>query len=540
MTDRAPLHRRAFLRLAAGAGLVLGATALAACEAARPPASPPGSPRPSEPGGSPSDSPPAQATPAASTSVPGPVGTPSPAVVAENRREGSRGWDVGIGLPSSIEGYAVPASVEQGERVALHVTSPSAYDVDWYRIGWYGGAGARLVRRDAAVPASPDRTLRVDAATGLVEAAWPEGPATVVPGSWPSGVYVAVLRPRDGSAPHGVPFVVRAPLRSMAPALFLSAHATWQAYNAWGGKSLYSYNSRGRKTPTGTTAAAVVGFDRPYDMDGGLGHLRRWEAQFVRWMERTGREVDYATDVDLQSRPELLAGRRLAVFAGHPEYWSRPMRGVAEAAVASGMNAAFFTGNEMYWQVRIGPSPLGADRRITCYKSALRDPVTLDQPELATCRWREAPVIAPEATFLGVMYGHVVTRPADWVVSGSGHWLYEGTGLRDGDALRALVGQEYDAYFPDLAPEGTVVVARSPVRFRGRDPDGEGNVTSPPVHSAAVRDPAGGRGGVFTAGTFQWSWALDAYGLHAFNGRRTPLDARVARMTANVFDRFSV
>jgi hypothetical protein len=325
----------------------------------------------------------------------------------------------------------------------------------------------------------------------------------------------------------------------MAPALFLSAHATWQAYNAWGGKSLYSYNSRGARTPTGTTAAAVVSFDRPYDVDGGLGHLRRWEAQFVRWLERTGRAVDYATDVDLEVRPEVLAGRRLVVLAGHPEYWSRPMRGAMEAAVAAGTNAAFFTGNEMYWQVRMDASPLGAGRRVTCYKSALRDPITPSRPELATCRWREAPVLAPEATFLGVMYGHVVTRPADWIVAGSRHWLYEGTSLRDGDALEALVGQEYDAWFPELAPEGTQVVARSPVRFRGRDPDGEGNVVSPPVHSAAVRDPAGGRGGVFAAGTFQWSWALDAYGLRSFNGRRTPLDSRVARMTANVLDRFS-
>jgi hypothetical protein len=535
MTERAPLPRRAFLQLAAG--VAIGAAALAACEATRPPAPPPRSPRPTTPGNAPTASPPATQTPSSST--PGPPGTPSPSVAAENRRSGSPGWDVGIGRPSSVEGFAIPASVEPGERIALHVSSPVAYDVDWYRLGWYGGAGARRVHRDAAVPASPDRALRVDASTGLVEAAWPEGPSTVVTDAWPSGIYVAVLRPRDGTAPSGVPFVVRAPLRSMAPAVFLSAQATWQAYNAWGGRSLYSYNSRGAATPTGTAASAVVGLDRPFDMDGGLGHLRKWEAQFVRWMERTGRAVDYAADIDLQARPELLAGRRLAVFAGHPEYWSRPMRGVVEAAVASGMNAAFFTGNEMYWQVRIDPSPLGADRRITCYKSATRDPVALSRPELATCRWREAPVLAPEATFLGVMYGHVVARPADWIVAQAGHWLYDGTGLRDGDALRALVGQEYDAHFPDLAPEGTVVVASSPVRFRGRDPDGAGNVTSPPVHSAAVRDPARGRGGVFAAGTFQWSWALDAYGQHAFNGRRTPLDERVARITANVFDRFS-
>ena len=537
MTPRAPLPRRAFLRLAAGAGVAIGAAALAACEATRAPVPPPRSPRPTTPGIAPTAEPATTQAPSAST--PGPLGTPSPSVAAENLRDGSPGWDAGIGRPSSIEGFAVPASVEPGERIALHVSSPVAYDVDWYRLGWYGGAGARRVHRDTAVPASPERALRADASTGLVEATWPEGPSTVVTDAWPSGVYVAVLRPRDGTAPCGVPFVVRAPLRSMAPAVFLSAQATWQAYNAWGGRSLYSYNSRGATTPTGTPASAVVGLDRPFDMDGGLGHLRKWEAQFVRWMERTGRAVDYATDVDLQTRPELLAGRRVAVFAGHPEYWSRPMRGVVEAAVASGMNAAFFTGNEMYWQVRIDPSPLGADRRITCYKSATRDPVALSRPDLATCRWREAPVLAPEATFLGVMYGHVVARPADWIVAEAGHWLYEGTGLRDGDALRALVGQEYDAYFPDLAPEGTVVVASSPVRFRGRDPDGAGNVTSPPVHSAAVRDPARGRGGVFAAGTFQWSWALDAYGQQAFNGRRTPLDARVARMTANVLDRFS-
>ena len=539
MTDRAPLPRRAFLRLAAGAGLALGGVALAGCEVARPTATPhpPGSPvasgRPSPVGA------PAPAAPSVAATVPGPIATFRPVTVTENRREGHRGWDVGIGLPSSAEGYLVPASVEPGERLALHATAPVAFDVDWYRLGWYGGAGARRVHRSAGLPATPRGSVRTDATTGLVEAEWSEATAVDVPGSWPSGMYVAVLRPRDGSAPRAAPFVVRASLRTMAPGVFLSAQTTWQAYNAWGGRSLYSYNSTGVPTPTGTAAAATVGFDRPYDWDGGLGFLRKWEVQFIRWLERTGRDVDYASDVDLQTRPEILAGRRLAVQAGHAEYWSRPMRGAMEAAVAAGMNAAFFSANEIYWQVRLDSSPTGGDRRITCYKSAERDPLTAAHPDLATCRWREAPVLQPEATFLGVMYGHVVRSPADWIVAQSGHWLYEGTGLRDGDALRSLVGQEYDAYFPELAPPGTVVVARSPVRSIGRDPDGQGNVTSPPIHAAAIRDPAGGRGGVFAAGTFQWSWALDAYGQHTYGGRRTPLEPRVERMTANVLDRFS-
>ena len=457
----------------------------------------------------------------------------------ENRRQGHQEWALGLGLAASIEGFAVPASAEPGEKVALHVYAPVRYDVDWYRIGWYDGAGARRVHRDADQPAQRERARRVDAATGLVEADWPAGPTITIPDAWRSGMYVAVLRPIDGTAPRAVPFIVRSSLRAPAPTLFMSALSTWQAYNGWGGKSLYTYNSIGDVTPTGTRAAVTVGFDRPYDWDGGLGYLRKWEAAFIRWMERSGREVDYAADVDLGTRPEILAGRLLGVSAGHAEYWSRPMRDALESAVASGMNAAFFSANELYWQVRNEPSPNGADRRITCYKSAKRDPFRATRPDLTTCRWREVPVSRPEARFLGVMYGHVVSKPADWVVTGSRHWLYKGTGLRDGDRIAALVGQEYDAHFPGLAPAGTVVVARSPVLARGKDPDADGNVESPSMHSAAIRDPDGKAGGVFAAGTFQWSWALDAYGQHAYNGRTTPLDARVRRMTANIFDRWS-
>lgn len=547
MADPSTLPRRAFLRLAAGASLAVGAAALAACDTTKPspatvspasatPAATPSGSRPAETS-SPEPSPPAE-SPTPTASIPGPTPTPGPSVADENRREGSPGWDRGLGYPSSVAAYAAPSSVEAGDRIELHVTSPVPFDVEWYRLGWYRGAGARLVHRDMGVPAAPEGSVLVHRSTGLAEAGWAPAVAATVPDTWRSGLYVAVVRPTDGTAPSGVPFVVRAPLRSAAPVLFVSAQATWQAYNAWGGKGLYSYNSTGETTPTGTTAAATVSFDRPYDADGGLGYLRKWEAQFIRWMERTGRNVDYALDTDLETRPEILAPRRFAVLAGHAEYWSRPMRGAMERAVASGMNAAFFSANEVYWQVRLGASPLGPDRRITCYKSARRDPMTVTQPRLATCRWREAPVLEPEARFLGVMYGHVVQRPADWVVANSDHWIYAGTGLRDGDTLTSLVGQEYDAYFPDLAPAGTILVANSPVPFVGRDPDAFGDVKSPAVQSAAVRDPAGGAGGLVAAGTFQWSWALDAYGQHAYNGRRTPLDARVERMTANVFDRF--
>ena len=141
------------------------------------------------------------------------------------------------------------------------------------------------------------------------------------------------------------------------------------------------------------------------------------------------------------------------------------------------------------------------------------------------------------------MYGHVVLTPADFVCSAPDHWIYEGTGLRAGDAITNLVGQEYDRFWPDpaLSPPGTQVLAISPVNPNlGHDVGvyGAGTPDDPqlPVHNATIYTAASGAT-VFSAGTMQWSWALDDWGSPEFEGIRTPLDPRVARITANILDR---
>jgi hypothetical protein len=186
--------------------------------------------------------------------------------------------------------------------------------------------------------------------------------------------------------------------------------------------------------------------------------------------------------------------------------------------------------NELYQQVRFEDSGLGATRRITCYKDAALDPASRSNPSLASVPWRAEPLNQPEAGVVGQMYAHVVARPADWRVANARHWLYQGTGLRDGDAIPNLVGQEYDTYFPELAPAGTIVLARSPVTADCVDP------RTPSVHTATMYvAPSGAT--VFAAGTFQWSWALDGFGRRTWAGIRTPLDRRVGIMTANLLDR---
>lgn len=550
------LTRRQFLLRAARAGTAaVAASALASCAAAgRRPFRPPTSSA-------------AQATlppPAgpASAAAPAPDPWEPPPVLArradypiarEARLAGTDAWFAGAYGDAAAQGYLSRASVGPGEGVTLQIASGApSVDVDWYRLGWYGGTGGRLVRHDSGIRPGPLLRPAPDPATGLVEAGW--GPSLELqPGpDWTSGMYVAVLRAQQGDAGY-VPFVVRpraatapsgaadqaqaaspaegpAPADAPAPVLFVHAATTWQAYNGWGGKSLYNYNSSGITMPVGTTRAVTVSFDRPYLLQQGAGLLFFWELQFVRWQERHRRDVEYIADVDLVLHPELLTGRRMLVFAGHHEYWSRGMREAVEAAIAGGTSVLFLSANEMYQQVRFEDSNLGTTRRVTCYKSAAADPLASSDPRLVSVPWRAAPLREPEATVVGQMYAHVVETPADWRVERADHWLYQGTGLHDGDRLTNLVGQEYDTFFPQYAPPGTVLLARSPVQPNCVDP------TTPALHTATMyRAPSGAT--VFAAGTYQWSWAMDAFGERSYAGVRTPLDRRVSIMAANLFNR---
>jgi hypothetical protein len=215
-------------------------------------------------------------------------------------------------------GFLNKQSAAAGESVALHVSCVTRYDVSWYRLGWYRGAGGRLVRVDRDLASSPGTPPIVVAETGLVEAPWPPAVEFDIPADWVSGMYVAVLHPVSGGTGY-VPFIVRGGSGTPAPVLFVNAAATWQAYNPWGGANLYDASMADSPLVSNGRRAVQVSFDRPYGLDAGAGFLRRWELQFVRWQEREGRDVDYAADIDLELHPDVVAGRRLIVFPGHHE-----------------------------------------------------------------------------------------------------------------------------------------------------------------------------------------------------------------------------
>ena len=472
---------------------------------------------------------------------------PRPNVIArENRLPGDARWDPGPAPgPPAAEGFLSAASAAPGDALDLHLTSPVDVDVDWYRLGWYDGLGGRLVRSDRRVPAAPAGPPAIDRTTGRIEATGGRILSIRVDPSWPSGAYVAVLRPIDGSPPGAAPFtVLPAPSAPRASVLFVQAATTSQAYNLWGGADLYGgpegivltgeHGQRVRR-------AVEVSFDRPFLLRRGLGLMPRWELNFIRWQEREERDADYCADVDLELRPDLVRGRRLILFVGHHEYWSRPMRATLEAAIASGTSVAFLSADELAWQVRFEASPVGVARRVVLLEVAVSGPDHGDPAGAHDLSLARAPVDDPEATLIGQMYGHVVARVADWVVASSGHWLYAGTGLRDGDRITNLRRPGVRHVLPVAGParhRRSSPGARScrsstPKRPRRCPASSRSTIGCTPRRSTRAESGAT----VFAAGTFQWSWALDPIGDRSWLGAVTPLDPRVERMTRNLLDR---
>src|SRR5207237_5893977 len=124
-----------------------------------------------------------------------------------------------------------------------------------------------------------------------------------------------------------------------------------------------------------------------------------------------------------------------------------------------------------------------------------------------TGRWRDRPTSRPEDRLVGVMYA-ADPVDADIVVSNAAHWVFAGTGLRNGDRLAGLLGYEVDAVSDD--PPATIErLAHSPFLEAGRTRYGDATIYTAP--SGAL---------VFATGSMQWNWGLDGYNAPAWHPLR--------------------
>ena len=272
----------------------------------------------------------------------------------------------------AISGYADQISLNKGGIVTLFVsTSLPTYSVDLYRMGWYGGAGAHLINSYPGLTGQNQPVPAPDPTTGMVDCNWQQSLQIQTGSSWVSGVYLAKLTASDGSVGY-VPFVVRDD-SSNADILYQVPVTTWEAYNGYGGKSLYDYNSPGGR-------ASKVSFNRPFDGTG-ADPFFNGDLNMIEFLEEQGYNVTYATSVDTQANPSLMTNHKVFLSNFHDEYWSMQMRNNITTWRDQGKNLAFFDSNNVYWQIRFEASAAGvANRTIVCYKYASLDPLSATQP----------------------------------------------------------------------------------------------------------------------------------------------------------------
>ena len=454
-------------------------------------------------------------------------------IVVENQNSGSTNWnlgDSGSDAVGQIKGYASAASINKGESITFFVSVNPAqtFTIDVYRLGWYGGAGGRLMQHVDALQGTQQATCPTDPTLGTIVCTWDPSFTLAVPGTWTSGVFVAVLT-NAASFQNYIVFVVRDDSRT-ADLLYQLGVNTLQAYNNWPndnntGKSLYNYNSFGATTITGTTRAAKVSFDRPYrdDGSGGLFYWQLWDLYLIQWLEKNGYDVAYSTDLDTHLNGSRLLSFKGFISAGHDEYWSKPMYDNVQAARDNGVNLAFFGANALYWQVRYEPSAAGVPNRIlVCYKDPSIDPV---QDSTTTVQWRDPVLNRPEQALMGVQFSDENgSQNFPYVVTNSSSWVYGNTDFTDGSSVPGIVGYEWDRFDSNYPPPPAVAGSWTLLGNSATVTDAGSADSS---NSSIYQAQSGAW--VFATGTMSWSSGLSASGL---------ADPRIQQATTNVLNRF--
>jgi hypothetical protein len=494
-------------------------------------------------------------------------------VACENQSPGDppSDWQVnGVG-DSTIQGYATQMSVNVGQTVSFKINTPStAYHIDILRLGYYQGDGARKIAA-GLTPSVPlpqtQPSCLTDSSTGLIDCGnWGVSATWTVPADAVSGIYVAHLVRDDGADPGGesqIVFVVRNDA-SHSNMLVSTSDATWEAYNNYGGNSLYTCTvACPPGNPLTYKAAYAVSYNRPFDggvnIDGGASYLYYVEYQMVRFMEQNGYDVSYTSSSDVDRAGSALLNHKIFVASGHDEYWSAGQRANVVAARDAGVNLAFFTGNAIFWKTRWAASEEGSNssyRTLITYKEThFNSPIDPKDPPTWTGTWRD-PRFSPPAD--GGNPPNALTGQLFDVNSGTSDitvpsqysqlriWrntavaqLTPGQSLTLGPGIGTL-GYEWDLS-PDngFRPPGLFNLSSTTVNNVETFTD-YGSTTATgttATHHLTLYRAAGGAL-VFGAGTVQWAWGLD--NTNAWNDAHTdpsglPPDPTMQQATINLF-----
>jgi hypothetical protein len=428
--------------------------------------------------------------------------------------EGTRVW-----------GYVDKHSVVAGEPFHIMLSTGPGHKtikgtIEIFRIGYYPNTDRVCYWRAEGVEALNAGEVQVTA--GAIGAAWRTAFEDVDTAEWPSGYYaIDFIDSSDGQRDLNVAFIVVTNKEKSGDILVELSTNTYQAYNEWGGYSLYTCDFVGAR-------AQMVSFDRPTEPA-----FFEYEYFLVRWLEQVAAElnlgVDYATNFDIHRDPTFVEKYKLFISGAHNEYWSKEeFDAVYRRIFDLGKNTMFLGANTAYWQARYVDvnqldHAVNRGRQLICYKD-IEDPIKYragvnEAMQHITMRFRDESR-RPESMLMGSAYqsyfdnSELPRTKYPYLVTRTDLPFFEGTGYRVGESIGELVGYEWDNTDPEgdgqrlwSAQKSQIELidqASIKVLFTGSPVDIEGQ----PGKAEAVYFVSTTGAKVFNAGSIRWSWGL--------------------------------
>jgi len=426
-------------------------------------------------------------------------------------------------------GYTNKFSVSNGESIKFYIsTSSQSFQLKIYKLWTNSSLVFTSPNLQGGIQSIPSDAYK----NGCN---WNKTFEMIIPNNWEPGIYKATF-PISGNydeSSNEIIFIVKNNnLGSHSKIAVILTVNNWNAYNNFGGKSLYDYNS------TNNQKADKVSFDRPFTKSS-LNDFHDWAEKLINWMGSENIPAEFITNIDIYQNPNLLTNYEVVIDVGHDEYVTLQERDQVQSYVNNGGKLMFLAGNTYWWQVRLEDN----ERTMVCYKVADKDPQLGVNDYLVTTRWYDFPVYNPETRITGVTFreGGIVnyedgTLPkalgyGDYAVYNSHYWVYNGTGLKDGDEFgydASIVGVEVDGNdfiwqngIPtvtgnDEAPVNFRILGLSPAANQEDYPNGHGVMGLYHKQNGGV---------VFTASTLNWAKGL-------------PNDVIVQKITRNIIEQF--
>lgn len=468
----------------------------------------------------------------------------SPLIRDENAQPGALDWQltrVRVDKENFrspwIEGYCSRQSVSAGETIDVMVSAnpPAPFRLEIFRMGYYGGRGARLMKTIGPLDAKTQPTPQ-PGAKNLHECRWERTVSLTIPQDWLSGVYLGRLTTiADDAQPYWQSYVIFV-VTDQRPAdiLFQCSDNTWQAYNTWPNHFSVYTHPKGNQGPW-----ADVSFDRPYGREAqymsvvndpltvGSGEFLALEFPLAFWLEQHGYDVAYCGNSDMLT-PDRGLKCKAFLSVGHDEYWDIRQYRSVETMRDAGVSLLFLSGNSVCWVTPLREStdgrpnrimfrggPYGGDYKYAVDREKQHGPFPHRGPD--------------EGYLMGARNIEPVNGGGDWVIAQPEHWMFSGTEVKKGDRIPGLIGWEYHGDPPPIP--GLEVVAAG-TAFQGG--------VNPQQWTATIYPGPKGNY-VFNASTIFWAQDLSSPPGHTLPwshwSRPHGPDPRVQRITRNLLDR---